>query len=570
MKSQMQRLDGTAKVLVVAAKKPLFPELVGNAVVVSDRLVRDDFFTTAPVFSLSCPFHNWREGREELSREIPGLPTEKAAEMCASLDRRGIIKIGSVIQCGAILVGKIAPVNPRDRTPDQIIADAVFGSVGGYQEDRSLYYCFRDTGTVCNVEILSYHLYPCATCGDIPGGARPPKCPFCGGRLGESRYNVYPDGADFVIKVDVIIRRKLCVGDTLRDGKGNEFTVARIMRQGEMPHFQQEGVDVLVAADSSIAPHLHREGKLRKQRKWHKTNGDRIRLEKVTLQSSEKMVYRGSGPVSEFTYLPISSETVFSGQKVNEAMVKTLLRDGYVANVREMLSIKADSAEGRTAAYEALVKGEPVPFGVPDTTNRLWALLKALCFTPCLVDEGGTEVELSADAGNATSLTVRGMSTKDVRVLSFGEVKTPEAMNNRTYRPVKDGLLCECIFGTEHDWECSCGIYRGLKYEGMMCNRCHVKVAHSRVRRKQFGHIELAMPVMHPWYLKAVSDMLGLPHQEVQEVLLYHRELDVSLATRKGPLAIKEYLEQKGANTDCIFLEAIPVLPAGLRPLFLG
>src|SRR5262249_32298248 len=79
----------------------------------------------------------------------------------------------------------------------------------------------------------------------------------------------------------------------------------------------------------------------------------------------------------------------------------------------------------------------------------------------------------------------------------------PETINYRTYRPEKDGLFCERIFGPEKDWECACGKYRGMKYKGTICELCGVKVIHSRVRRKWFGHIELAAPVVHIWFLKA-------------------------------------------------------------------
>ena len=92
---------------------------------------------------------------------------------------------------------------------------------------------------------------------------------------------------------------------------------------------------------------------------------------------------------------------------------------------------------------------------------------------------------------------------------SFGEVKKPETINYRTYRPEKDGLFCERIFGPEKDWECACGKYRGMKYKGMICDRCGVKVTHSRVRRKRMGHIELAAPVVHIWFFKAMPSRLG-------------------------------------------------------------
>src|SRR5829696_190311 len=107
------------------------------------------------------------------------------------------------------------------------------------------------------------------------------------------------------------------------------------------------------------------------------------------------------------------------------------------------------------------------------------------------------------------SVRISLASPHDIRSWSFGEVKKPETINYRTYRPERDGLFCERIFGPEKDWECSCGKYRGMKYKGMICDRCGVKVTHSRVRRKRMGHIELAAPVVHIWFFKAMPSRLG-------------------------------------------------------------
>ncbi|HUG19765.1 MAG TPA: DNA-directed RNA polymerase subunit beta' [Planctomycetaceae bacterium] len=100
-------------------------------------------------------------------------------------------------------------------------------------------------------------------------------------------------------------------------------------------------------------------------------------------------------------------------------------------------------------------------------------------------------------------------SPSDIRGWSYGEVKKPETINYRTYRPERDGLFCERIFGPEKDWECACGKYRGMKYKGMVCDRCGVKVTHSRVRRKRMGHIELAATIVHIWFFKSMPSRLG-------------------------------------------------------------
>ncbi len=107
------------------------------------------------------------------------------------------------------------------------------------------------------------------------------------------------------------------------------------------------------------------------------------------------------------------------------------------------------------------------------------------------------------------SVSIRLASPEDIRRWSSGEVKKPETINYRTYRSEKDGLFCERIFGPERDWECFCGRYKGIKYKGTVCERCGVTVTHSKVRRKRMGHIELAAPVVHIWFFKAMPSRLG-------------------------------------------------------------
>ncbi len=107
------------------------------------------------------------------------------------------------------------------------------------------------------------------------------------------------------------------------------------------------------------------------------------------------------------------------------------------------------------------------------------------------------------------SVKISLASPNDIRSWSFGEVRKPETINYRTYRPEKDGLFCERIFGPERDWECACGKYKGTKFKGIICDRCGVKVTHSRVRRKRMGHINLASPCVHIWFFKAVPNHLA-------------------------------------------------------------
>ena len=107
------------------------------------------------------------------------------------------------------------------------------------------------------------------------------------------------------------------------------------------------------------------------------------------------------------------------------------------------------------------------------------------------------------------AVNIRLASPTDILSWSYGEVRKPETINYRTYKPEKDGLFCERIFGPEKDWECACGKYKGIKHKGIICDRCGIRISHSRVRRSRMGHINLAAPVVHIWFFKAMPSRLG-------------------------------------------------------------
>ncbi len=109
-----------------------------------------------------------------------------------------------------------------------------------------------------------------------------------------------------------------------------------------------------------------------------------------------------------------------------------------------------------------------------------------------------------------SAVSIKLASPDDIRSKwSYGEVKKPETINYRTYRSEKDGLFCERIFGPEKDWECGCGKYKGIKHKGIICDKCGVMITHSRVRRERMGHINLAAPVAHIWFFKAMPSRIG-------------------------------------------------------------
>ena len=114
------------------------------------------------------------------------------------------------------------------------------------------------------------------------------------------------------------------------------------------------------------------------------------------------------------------------------------------------------------------------------------------------------------DVNNFDAMRIGLASPEQIRAWSFGEVKKPETINYRTLKPERDGLFCEKIFGPTKDWECHCGKYKRIRFKGMICDRCGVEITRAKVRRERMGHIELATPVTHIWYLKGVPSRIGI------------------------------------------------------------
>ena len=111
---------------------------------------------------------------------------------------------------------------------------------------------------------------------------------------------------------------------------------------------------------------------------------------------------------------------------------------------------------------------------------------------------------------NFNAIRISIASPEQILNWSHGEVTKPETINYRRLRPEKDGLFCEAIFGPTKDWQCYCGKYKNIRYRGIVCDKCGVEVTRSSVRRERMGHIELASPVAHIWFLKSLPSRIGL------------------------------------------------------------
>lgn len=152
-----------------------------------------------------------------------------------------------------------------------------------------------------------------------------------------------------------------------------------------------------------------------------------------------------------------------------------------------------------------------------------------------------------ANTSKFSSIQISLASPEKIREWSYGEVKKPETINYRSQKPEKDGLFCEKIFGPSKDWECSCGKYKKIRYKGVKCDRCGVEVTKSAVRRERMGHVELATPIAHIWYLKGIPSRMGLildmAPKQLEEIIYFVSYVVVDKGTT--PLEYKQVLSER-------------------------
>lgn len=160
---------------------------------------------------------------------------------------------------------------------------------------------------------------------------------------------------------------------------------------------------------------------------------------------------------------------------------------------------------------------------------------------------------------NFTKITIGLASPEEILANSYGEVLKPETINYRTYKPERDGLFCERIFGPTKDYECHCGKYKRIRYKGIVCDRCGVEVTEKKVRRERAGHIALVVPVVHIWYFRSLPNkigyLLGLPTKKLDTIIYYERYVVIQ------PGVLGEEVEINQLLTEDEYLELLRKLP---------
>ena len=160
---------------------------------------------------------------------------------------------------------------------------------------------------------------------------------------------------------------------------------------------------------------------------------------------------------------------------------------------------------------------------------------------------------------NFTKITIGLASPEEIQANSHGEVLKPETINYRTYKPERDGLFCERIFGPTKDYECHCGKYKRIRYKGIVCDRCGVEVTEKKVRRERAGHIQLVVPVAHIWYFRSLPNkmgyLLGIPTKKLDMIIYYERYVVVQPGALSDEFAVNDLL------TEDEYLDVLHKLP---------
>ena len=390
-----------------------------DAVIMSDRLVKDDVYTTLHIESYDCECRDTKNGEETITPDVPNLP----AKATAYLDSRGIVVPGTDVKEGDILVGKVTPKGQTEPTPDQKLLDAIFGDKSKDGKDSSLRVPHGGAGTVLDVKIFS-----------------------------RENGDELDAGVNEKIRVYIVQKRKISEGDKMSGRHGNKGVISRIVPQQDMP-FLEDGtpVDILLnpqgvpsrmnigqilevhlgmackklgglkiatpvfdGIDMDEIKTLMDEAGIPSDGKYTLYDGrtgerfdDRINVGvmymiKLVHMVDDKLHARATGPYSMVTQQPLGGKAQNGGQRFGEMEVWALEAYGAAYTLQEMMTIKSDDRVGRKKAYEAIFKHNPLPKpSIPEAFKVLTKELMGLGLDVELINKEGKTIDMDALARQA-------------------------------------------------------------------------------------------------------------------------------------------------------------------------
>ncbi len=413
-----------------------------DAVLINERLVRDDVYTSIHIEEYECEARDTKLGPEEITPEIPNVSDDAMRD----LDEKGIVRIGAEVRSGDILVGKVTPKGETELTPEERLYRAIFGEKIREVRDTSTRVPHGESGIVVNVVEFN--------------------------RDGEDEDMRLKHGVNRMVRVYVAQKRKISVGDKMAGRHGNKGVVSRILPEEDMP-FLPDGTPLDIVLNPMGVPSRMNIGQLLEVHLGRAARDLGIKVatpvfdganEKDVSEIFEKagidpdgktilydgrtgepfenritvgiMYYlklhhlvddkihaRSIGPYSLVTQQPLGGKAQFGGQRFGEMEVWALKAYGAAYTLREILTVKSDDITGRTKTYEAIVKGENVPeSGVPESFKVLVKELQSLCLDIKIFSSNRERLEMREDADDdQPQQTLRRNKQAEGGDLQFGE-----------------------------------------------------------------------------------------------------------------------------------------------------
>ncbi|MDD5039648.1 MAG: DNA-directed RNA polymerase subunit beta [Patescibacteria group bacterium] len=393
-----------------------------DAILISDRLVQEDRFTSIHIEDYMVDVRDTKLGPEVVTRDIPNIGEDKLKD----LDEEGIIRIGAEVSSGDILVGKITPKGETELSAEEKLLRAIFGEKAKDVKDSSLYLEHGEHGKVVDVKIFS-----------------------------RDRGDKLPSGIIKSIQVSVAQLRKVQVGDKMAGRHGNKGVISRIVADEDMPYMADgtpvdivlnplgvasrmnlgqilethlgmaahalgytvaspalNGVSEEIIRSELVRAGFSEDGKIRlRDGRTGETFDQKVTVGYIYMMKlnhlvEDKIHMRSIGPYSLVTQQPLGGKAQFGGQRFGEMEVWALEAYGAAHTLQEMLTIKSDDVPGRSKAYEAIIKGEPIKrLNIPESFNVLVRELKGLCLDIELIGGSieGDEPRKNRDEGDATA-----------------------------------------------------------------------------------------------------------------------------------------------------------------------
>lgn len=383
-----------------------------DAVLISERVVKDDIYTSVHIKEFTTDIRETKLGPEKLTRDIPNT----SEKMLEQLDEDGIVRIGTIVRPEHILVGKVTPKSESDTTPEFKLLNSIFGEKAKEVRDTSLRVPHGTEGTVIDVQ-----------------------------RLKRSEGDELPPGVEETVKVLIATKRKLRQGDKMAGRHGNKGVVSRILPEEDMP-YMADGTPLDVCLNPLGVPSRMNIGQLMETQlgwaavgldEWYSSpvfqsatmeqienkmvEANLPRDSKATLYDGrtgvpfvnpvfcgqiyylklhhlvdDKMHARSTGPYSLVTQQPLGGKAQFGGQRLGEMEVWALEAYGAANTLQELLTIKSDDMNGRVKIYESIVKGEPSSSaGMPEAFNVLVQEIRGLALDMSVYDSKGKQVPLT-------------------------------------------------------------------------------------------------------------------------------------------------------------------------------